>query len=102
MNGWCRRRRKRKYKGQKNGAPVEMRERFPAGKAPVFSRGNASRALREEIARLLADPGQPVRALIDDTAVRDNAYGANPDAGELSFLLRVNEWMVQTEAEAEV
>ena len=77
-----------------------MRERFPAGKAPVFSRGNASRALREEIARLLADPGQPVRALIDDTAVRDNAYGANPDAGELSFLL--NEWMVQTEAEAEV
>ena len=40
--------------------------------------------------------------MIDDTAVRDNAYGANPDAGELSFLLRVNEWMVQTEAEAEV
>ena len=52
--------------------------------------------------RLLADSGQPIRALIDDTAVRDNAYGANPDAGELSFLLRVNEWMVQTEAEAEV
>ena len=80
----------------------EARAHFLAGKAPVFSRGNASRALREEIARLLADPGQPVRALIDDTAVRDNAYGANPDAGELSFLLRVNEWMVQTEAEAEV
>ena len=80
----------------------EARAHFLAGKAPVFSRGNASRVLREEIARLLADPGQPVRALIDDTAVRDNAYGANPDAGELSFLLRVNEWMVQTEAEAEV
>ena len=79
-----------------------MRERFPAGKAPVFSRGNASRALREEIARLLADSGQPVRALIDDTAVRDNAYGANPDAGELSFFMWVYEWLVETEAGAAV
>ena len=80
----------------------EARARFLARKAPAFPRRSASVALREEIARLLADPSQPIRALIDDAAVRDNAYSANPDTEELAFLLRVNEWMVQTEAEAEL
>ena len=80
----------------------EARAHFLARKAAAFLRRSASVALREEIARLLADPSQPVRALIDDAAVRDNAYSANPDAEELAFLLRVNERMVRTEAEAEL
>ena len=84
------------------GARGEARAHFLARKAPAFLRRSASVALREEIARLLADPSQPVRALIDDAAVRDNAYSANPDTEELAFLLRVNEWMARTEAEAEL
>lgn len=79
----------------------EARAHFLAREAPVLPRGRRLGALREEIMRLLADSKQPIRALIDEAAVRDNAYGANPDAEELSFLLRVNEWMVQMEAEAE-
>ena len=79
----------------------DARTRFLAPKTLASRRGNVPHALREEIARLLADPAQPIRALIDDAAVRDNAYGASPDVEELAFLLRVNAWMVQTEAEAE-
>ncbi len=80
----------------------EARKHFLAQEEAYTNRRSASGALREAITRLLADPAQPVRAWIDDTSVRDNAWGASPDAEELSFLLRINEWMVRMEAEAEL